>query len=100
MAVADTPESDEDSFAYTIPGSPSELRTLKDEELARLWRRNAYANTHPLSVKVEYEMNTRLIQALKSFKVASDRSARTLSLLTLVLVVLTVVLVVYTIRAG
>ena len=93
-------EADEDSFAYTIPGKPSELRTLPDEDLARLWRRNAYANTHPLSVKVEYEMNTRLIAALKSFKAAADRASLTLNVLTAVLLVLTVVLVIYTIRAG
>jgi hypothetical protein len=103
MSVTDVPETnalDEDSLGYTFPTTPSDLRTMPDEELARLWRRNAFANRHPLSSIVEQEMNTRLIAALKSFKAAADRSSRTLNVLTFVLVVLTVVLVIYTIRAG
>jgi hypothetical protein len=93
-------ETDEDNLGYTLPTSPSALRQMPDEELARTWRRSAYANKHPFSSIFEQEMNTRLIAALKSFKAAADRSSRTLNMLTVVLVALTVVLVVYTIRAG
>lgn len=91
---------DQDDPGYTIPSTPAELREMSDDELTSLWRKNAFANLHPLSSIVQAELNTRLIAALKSFKAAADRSARTLNVLTAVLVVLTVVLVVYTIRAG
>jgi hypothetical protein len=99
--VTDTPENepDEDEGGYTLPPTPSALRQMPLEELARTMRRNAYAKMHPFSAKVEQELNVRLIAALTSFKEAADRSSRTLNMLTLVLVVLTVVLVVYTIRA-
>ena len=92
-------ETNEDDLGYTMPATPSELRQMSDEELARVSRKNAYANRHPFSSIVEAEMNTRLIAALRSFKAAADRSSRTLNVLTFVLVVLTVVLVIYTIRA-
>jgi hypothetical protein len=94
------PESGEDELGYTFPATPSALRQMPDEELFRVGRKNAYANQHPFSAKLDAEMNARLILALKSFKRAADRSSRTLNVLTAVLVVLTVVLVIYTIRAG
>ena len=103
MVVADmseTNEQNEDDPGYTLPTTPSELRTMSDDELARISRKNAYANKHPFSSIFDQEMNARLIVALKSFKAAADRSSRTLNTLTFVLVVLTVVLVIYTIRAG
>ena len=77
MSVTDVPETntpDEDSLGYTFPTTPSDLRTMPDEEQARLWRRNAFANRHPLSSIVEQEMNTRLIAALKSFNAAAEQA--------------------------
>jgi len=91
---------DEDDFSFLIPTRPSELRQMSDDELMRNYRKSAIANRHPFSSMLEYELQARVIAALKSFKAAADRSARTLNVLTFVLVVLTVVLVVYTIRAG
>lgn len=88
----------EDEMGYTFPSKPSELRNLSNERLFRLWRKIAYENKHPFDRMVEHEMNTRLIVALSTFKKAADRSARTLSLLTVVLVVLTAVLVVLAVR--
>lgn len=90
----------EDDFEHTFPSKPSELRGLSDNKLFETWRKMAYANRLAFGRMVEQEMTTRLIVALKGFKAAADRSARTLNFLTAVLVVLTVVLVIYTIRAG
>jgi hypothetical protein len=91
---------DEDSPRYVKPTRPSEIRQMSDDELMHLYRKQAFANLHPFSSMLEYELQSRVIAALKSFKAAADRSARTLNVLTLVLVVLTLVLLVYTIRAG
>ena len=85
---------DEDDFSFLIPTRPSELRQMSDDELMRNYRKSAIANRHPFSSMLEYELQARVIAALKSFKAAADRSARTLNVLTFVLVVLTVVLVV------
>src|SRR5947208_367864 len=49
---------------------------MPDEELARTWRRNAYAKQHPFSAIIRQEMDTRLIAALKSFNTAAGRSGR------------------------
>jgi hypothetical protein len=98
VSTEQTDEPDENELSYTLPATPSQLREMPDEELARVARKNAYANLHPFSSIFQAEMEARLIAALKSFKTAADRSSRTLSVLTAVLVVLTVVLVVYTIR--
>lgn len=88
----------EDELGYTFPTRPSELRTLSNERLFRLWRKIAFENKHPFDRMVEHEMETRLILALGAFKKAAERSARTLNLLTLALTVLTVVLVVLAVR--
>ena len=95
MAVTDVSNAPEDSLDFKAPATPSALREMPDEELFELSRKNAYANEHASRVKIEHEMNARLILALKTFKVAADRSSRTLNVLTAVLVVLTVVLVVF-----
>jgi hypothetical protein len=90
---------DEEDSNYVVPELPSEVRQMPLDELMRNYRKSAVANKHPFSSRLEFELQARLIEALYSFKVAADRSSRTLNVLTFVLVVLTVVLVVYTIRA-
>jgi hypothetical protein len=72
---------------------------MPDDELAETYRKSAFANRHPFSTMIEHEMSFRLIAALKDFKNAADRSARTLNFLTVALVLLTVALVFYAIRA-
>jgi hypothetical protein len=83
----------EDDPSFLTPSKPSELRALPDEELYRLFRKLAFANTWPFHAMFEMELRARLIAALKDFKQASDRSARVLIVLTAVIGVLTVVLV-------
>lgn len=73
---------------------------MSDEDLFRFYRKLAFGGRYPFDRMVELELTMRLIDGLRSFKVAADRSARTLNRLTVVLVVLTVVLVVYAVRAG
>jgi hypothetical protein len=92
-----SPEADEDNLSYTFPAEPSELQTLSDENLARTWRKLAFANKHAHDRMVEHEMNYRLMRALKSYAVAAERSASRLNRLTVILVLLTVMLVVLTI---
>jgi hypothetical protein len=98
MAVADRP--DEDELGFTVPGKPSELRSMPDDELAETYRKSAFANLHPFSAMLEHEMSFRLIAALKDFKSAADRSARTLNVLTVALLLLTAALVFYAIRTS
>jgi hypothetical protein len=95
--MADRP--DEDDLGFTFPSKPSELRSMPDGELAETYRKSAFANRHPFSAMLEHEMSFRLIVALKDFKKAADRSARTLNLLTVALVLLTAALVFYAVRA-
>jgi hypothetical protein len=94
-----TSKPDEDDLGFTFPDKPSELRSIPDDELAETYRKSAFANRHPFSAMIEREMSFRLIAALKDFKKAADRSARTLNLLTVALVLLTAALVFYAVRA-
>jgi hypothetical protein len=38
----------EDDLSYLMPSKPSELRSLPDDELFRLWRKFMFANKWPL----------------------------------------------------
>lgn len=87
-----TPER-EDDLSFARPGKPSELRTLSDEELSRLIRKEGFANGWPIHPLAEHEMSARLIASLRDFKHASDRSSRLLLVATVALVGLTLVLV-------
>jgi hypothetical protein len=100
MKGVSTAGEHENELGHTFPSKPSELRDMADGELFETWRKMAYANRYPFDRMVEQEMTSRLVAALKDFKAAADRSARTLNVLSIVLVALTVVLVVYTVRAG
>ena len=98
--MVETPDPFEDILGYAPPTKPSELRSMPDNELAEMWRKLAFGNQHPFDVMIEREQGFRLIAALKDFKRAADRSARTLNLLTVALVLLTAALVFYAVRAG
>jgi hypothetical protein len=89
----DVKPDDQDDLSYNVPGKPSELTALTDEELFRLLRKVAFANRWPFDAKVQFEATARLIEALKDFKASSDRSAKVLIGLTVVLVILTAVIV-------
>ncbi len=90
--------TDEDDLGLSPPTKPSELRTLSDEDLARDYRKLAFAGRYPFDRMYEMEVSFRLIAALGVAKKAADRSAKILNVLTLVLVVLTAVLVLVAIR--
>ena len=82
---------DENAGGYRTPESPSVLRTLRDEELFRLWRKIAFDNGHAWDRRVEHEMNTRLIRALQAHARASSRGNWIMVFLTVAILALTVV---------
>src|SRR4051794_33364509 len=98
MPALDSNPDDPDDLSFNAPSKPSELVALSDEEMFRLLRKMAFANTWPPRDVMRFEATARLIAALKDFKTSSDKAARGLFWVTVALVVLTIVLIWLTTR--
>lgn len=89
LCVMSTTQDNEDDLNFTFPDTPSGLRGMSDDDLAKLFRKFSYANAYTPFNKVEHELSFRLLASLHEFRRAADRSSGVLILLTVVLVVLT-----------
>jgi hypothetical protein len=86
-----------DDDAYILPQRVSEWEGLSNDELLRLYRKVAAANSWRVDTRVDHEFSGRLIAALEKSASTAATSARRLELLTWALVALTVVIATFTV---
>lgn len=90
-------EHQDDTIRWVPPGKPSDLAGLTDAEVARLYRKIAFAGKHNWDRQIELELIGRFTVALRGFSQASDRAAARIAALTWTLIGLTVVVAAFTV---